>query len=1260
MRHLKGRGARTLVAPLLVVLFALVLAAPAFALDPPWNAQPISHGLGPTYGEAWPAGSLEGEAVATMQGDPLALMPWAAVPTLLAQFQAEAAAAGVPARMTYSVLGQSADGRDIYEVVINALETPNQRRDYERWRELRSLMLSDPVEAQARLASYGDDVKMCAYQSHIHGREYEAVDANMQVIRDLTVTPRGTNPVVDKILDNEIVVVLMDNNPDGRVRGTRGNVTGMDPNHDFFVQSQPEQQIAVDLMHRWLPTGFIEGHGYVNPTLIDGCTLPHNPGVDPTFYHWNVQRIEQNRADFAATEVPGLASIVSPIRDWNEMGRTDVRTYTVAEATQTGTTVTITTAEDTILAPEYMVVIAGVPEAGYNGTFMVDEVISPTQFTYTTPTNGLADSTGGTVALPPQPNLAQTWDDWPPYYGQSYSALLGGPDGSTVEMTNAHGRLVAKQAQYIAFYSSNNFWVDHKAAMLRDHVGTFVRGVTAALPNPSAFDDDPVLSSRFFTDRWQNYAKRYPLAYIIPRGAPQRSEVEANNLVDWLLHNGVQVNEAVEDFEWDGTTYPAGSYVVWMAQPMRGIAWNALAAGVDLSNSNIRTLYASPGAWSHGLSWGADVVEVPEGDSTFVPDAEPVDEPSPASGGVRGGVNAPAQWYSVALKGVHEYPVIRSLLKQGVEARLAEAPFESASGGTMPAGSLIFPAGAKHLLDAAGRDGGVWFERSVGAAMPPTTCVSRPPRIAYLVTAVPATQSETTVVLDSVFGFDETGAQQPVHRLVTDSDWDYVATQDSDGPKGLNNPDIRDPLKDYDVIYTTLTAWPNAANYPLARERLEAFFERGGGFMTQNVTSAGFLAGAPSPLVRGTLTRTQSNAYGGIAFVDNVGHVTSPVTGSRPVSDALFLPQHVVWFSSLPEGAVVDQRFPASITSWGAENGFVAGLWNNRAAGADSGPVLIHGDTTLGGRYMFFATNAFSRADGQRQWLHFLQSALWSNLTDDVAKEEVTVTATADDKVYDGTRAATVTLSSDDIAADDDVTIGYASARFDSKDVGTGKTVTVTGISLSGADAGKYALTGQTATATADVTPAALTITADDQAKPFGTVFSFAGTEFEAAGLVAGDGVSLVVLTSGGAAAGALPGAYAITPSAAIGNGLANYDVTYVDGTMTVGDKLSVGPFAKPLRKADPRRFRRGATIRVAFKVKNVAGGAVTTTRPTLKLTRGGKVVIAAAAVKYQKASKLYVYNLKTRASWKLATYKVSVSLGAGATGRSVTFKLIR
>jgi hypothetical protein len=982
-------------APLVVGLFVLILASPAFALGPPWNAQPISQGLGPTYGEAWPvAVPAEEAAIAARQTPPLALMPYADIKPLLDKFQADATLAGVPARMTYEVLGQSAQGRDIYGVVINAMETGAQIRDYGRWQTIRSMMMTDPAGAQALLASYGNDVKMCVYQSHIHGNEYEAVDSNMQVIRDLTVTPRGVSAVVDKILDNDVVVVLMDNNPDGRVNGTRANPTGTDPNRDFFVQSQPEQQVAVAFMQRWLPTAFIEGHGYYNPTLIDGVTIPHNPGIEEDSYqHWNVQRIEQNRADFAADGVTGLTTIQSPIRDWNETGGTSTRNYTVAAAgipgaTEAGNTVTITTTANNIVAQGCKVVISGVPVAGYNGTFKVDSVISTTKFTYTNPTSGLADSGGGAVALPPQPNIAQSWDDWGPFYGQSYSALLNGPDGSTVEMTSS-SRLLSKQAQYLAFYSSNNFWADHKAAMMNTHLENFRRGVTDAPPNPSAFDSDPVLSSRYYSDAWQNYFLPYPTAYIIPWDALQRSDSEANNLVVWLLRNNIQVTKATSDFTWNGNTYQAGSYVVWMNQAFRGIAWNALSAGIDISGTKITTLYASPGAWSHGLCWGADVVEIPRGDATFTPTTAVVASPSTLVGGVRDGVGASSDWYSVALKGVHEYPAIRSLLKSGVKAQMAETSFVSTTGGTMPAGTLIFPASAKTALDAAGQDGGLWFERNVGVTMPPTTNVTRVPKIAVLVTTLPTGtgQSETSCTLDSIFSYDDTGKQQSIHRLVTSSDWDYVATQDSTSAKGLNNASITDPLAGYDVIYTTLTAWPSVATYPTSSARLNAFFARGGGFMTQNVSSAGFLTGAPTPLVTGALTRGQSTsgtAYGGIALVNNVGSVTSPITGPEPSTDTLFLPSTVYWYLTLPNGAVVDQQYPSNIQTVGPANGFVAGLWNSRSTAANNGPVLFHGNTTMGSRYMFYNTNAFSRMDAQREWLYFVQTALWSNLTDEV------------------------------------------------------------------------------------------------------------------------------------------------------------------------------------------------------------------------------------------------------------------------------------
>ena len=88
-----------------------------------------------------------------------------------------------------------------------------------------------------------------------------------------------------------------------------------------------------------------------------------------------------------------------------------------------------------------------------------------------------------------------------------------------------------------------------------------------------------------------------------------------------------------------------------------------------------------------------------------------------------------------------------------------------------------------------------------------------------------------------------------------------------------------------------------------------------------------------------------------------------------------------------------------------------------------------------------------------------------------VNKRNLTVTATGIDKVYDGTTAATVTLG-DNRVAGDTLTVGYTSAAFDNENVGTGKTVNVSGISVSGEDSGNYTLTNTTAVTTANITKA--------------------------------------------------------------------------------------------------------------------------------------------------------------------------------------------
>src|SRR5208337_646706 len=87
---------------------------------------------------------------------------------------------------------------------------------------------------------------------------------------------------------------------------------------------------------------------------------------------------------------------------------------------------------------------------------------------------------------------------------------------------------------------------------------------------------------------------------------------------------------------------------------------------------------------------------------------------------------------------------------------------------------------------------------------------------------------------------------------------------------------------------------------------------------------------------------------------------------------------------------------------------------------------------------------------------------------------------------------------------------------------------------------------------TLTVNAAALTITANNDSKTYGTLKTFSGTAFTETGLVNGDTITGVTETSTGAATSATVGTYNIVPSAATGNRLSNYTITYINGTLTV------------------------------------------------------------------------------------------------------------
>jgi hypothetical protein len=180
-----------------------------------------------------------------------------------------------------------------------------------------------------------------------------------------------------------------------------------------------------------------------------------------------------------------------------------------------------------------------------------------------------------------------------------------------------------------------------------------------------------------------------------------------------------------------------------------------------------------------------------------------------------------------------------------------------------------------------------------------------------------------------------------------------------------------------------------------------------------------------------------------------------------------------------------------------------------------------------------------------------------TGLAADITPAQLAVSGVlANNKSYDGTMAAALTGSAGvKPLGNDAVTVGGAGiGNFSDKNVGTAKPVSVSGFTLSGVDAGNYVIVQPSGLA-ADITPASLTITAKDQSKSEAATFTFSGSEFMTTGLVGGERIAGVTLTSAGAPASAPVGSYSIKPGAAVaGAGFlaSNYAINYTDGTMSV------------------------------------------------------------------------------------------------------------
>jgi len=222
--------------------------------------------------------------------------------------------------------------------------------------------------------------------------------------------------------------------------------------------------------------------------------------------------------------------------------------------------------------------------------------------------------------------------------------------------------------------------VENREDMIHDQIEIFRRGYLDLLQQPippELLPDYPQYQDLMLQD--------FPAAYVIPTGAPfQVSQHQAARLVDFLLFNDVQVEQASQGFALDGVEYPKGTYVVWMDQPKRGMANVILEDGLDLSAIPGLYFYSPPSVWSHPLLWGVRRAVMDEKIEIQTNTVNKADAPQ---GSAQGGK---AVAYAYLPTSIAAFQATNDLLARGVTLYRAPEPFVD-SDREIGAGAIIVP-----------------------------------------------------------------------------------------------------------------------------------------------------------------------------------------------------------------------------------------------------------------------------------------------------------------------------------------------------------------------------------------------------------------------------------------------------------------------------------------------------------------------------------------------------------------------------------------
>ncbi|MGZ6706748.1 MAG: M14 family zinc carboxypeptidase [Solirubrobacteraceae bacterium] len=166
--------------------------------------------------------------------------------------------------VTTAVAGHSTSGRPLRYAVVTRLAPARVRAGLARLRAVRAGRAAGARGAPAVVWLAGS----------VHGNEPSGTDADLRVLRALAAGCRAP------ALAHMVVVVLPDQNPDGRAAGTRVSGAGFDLNRDWLAATQPETRARYALLARYPPLVYADQHEQGGQAFfVPPYAAPLNPAL---------------------------------------------------------------------------------------------------------------------------------------------------------------------------------------------------------------------------------------------------------------------------------------------------------------------------------------------------------------------------------------------------------------------------------------------------------------------------------------------------------------------------------------------------------------------------------------------------------------------------------------------------------------------------------------------------------------------------------------------------------------------------------------------------------------------------------------------------------------------------------------------------------------------------------------------------------------------------------------------------------------------